>query len=230
MNTGVVHIRECIYCKHHIAELLPGEENDSQAKFYSDGKSVGIHNPTNVLVSCQCCREYLWLQTAPILARSTYHYWTERSWLRISLPSHLTHAQVPNELTIDELVHVVRSQFMSKPADELFLRQQICWRFNDRVRNDSAMFLRPQEWAIWMENTKALLDLLDPKEPLQLVMMAELFRYLGDFNRAAQVIQCVDLPDYQWTVPLYLKRCKDKNTDVFLLGEYVKKEFVINAS
>ena len=83
--------------------------------------------------------------------------------------------------------------------------------------------------SMWMENTMAFLDLLDPQQPLELVMMAELMRYVGDFGRSAEIISCLDDPDYQWSVPLYLRKCRNRDTEVFLLGENVNKEFVMKA-
>jgi len=229
MYTGALHLRECIYCKHRLIELVPGEDNTAGAKFYSDGKMKGLHTPASGLIKCGCCQEYIWLQATPILQQSNYYYWQEKSWMKLSVPKNLQYAQVPEELGIDELFQVLKAKFVSKPSDEIYIRQQLCWRFNDRIRRGSPIFVRSHELSMWMENTMAFLDLLDPQQPLELVMMAELMRYVGDFGRSAEIISCLDDPDYQWSVPLYLRKCRNRDTEVFLLGENVNKEFVMKA-
>lgn len=230
MKSGKVNLRECLYCKQPIAELIPGEDNFSEAKYYSDGKMVGLHIADINLITCQCCRETLWINSCPKLETSSYYYWIERNRLTYSLPKACANAQIPIELNIDELVQLSNSKFPRNNVEQLYLRQQISWRFNDRNRTGSPLFVRPHELGVWIENNLTCIELLDPKEPLQLVMMAELLRYMGDFKRSIEVISCLDEPDLQWSKKLYSRQCREKNTEVFLLGENKASEFVINQS
>lgn len=228
MRSGVVNIRECLYCKQPIAELVPGEDNFYDAKYYSDGKMFGAHQVDVNLITCKCCKEVLWVKSCAKIAESTYFYWVEKHRLSYSLPSSCSNAFIPIELNIDELVNLSSSRFAVNDTERLYIRQQICWRFNDRIRVGSPLFIRAHELAVWMENNLALFDLLDPKDSLQLVMMAEVLRYMGDFERSLEVISCLQDPDLRWAKRLYARRCREANTDVFLLGENKASKFIIN--
>jgi len=87
------------------------------------------------------------------------------------------------------------------PQGELNFRQQIWRSFNDLLRVSvgylpisEAEFKRRVPEKLFEENCYALLKLLDPNNEEQKVMMAELFRNVGQFDKCMELIDT--LPDH----------------------------------
>jgi hypothetical protein len=222
MDSGSITIRQCPNCQSLIGELEPVADNSYDARYYSDGKMVGDYAGTPNLVKCYSCNKFFWLKKTFTLGKFEV---TNGSSIRTKSGGNIPEATF---LSLKENLQVLKSGFIRSVTDELYVRQQICWLFNDRLRANQAMFFYFQEIEVWRENNLRFLDMLDPIDSSQVLMMAELFRYLGDFKAAIEVMGCVDENDYQWLKPIFIRKCKEQNMEVFLMGKNVNFHFIPN--
>lgn len=222
MDSGTIIIRQCPHCQSLIGEMETGADNSYDARYYSDGKMIGEFAGTPNLVKCYSCHQFYWLKKTFALGKFEV---SEGNSIRTKSGGNIPEAQF---LNLRDNLQVLKSGFLTSVADELYVRQQICWLFNDRLRANQAMFTHFLEVELWRENILKFLDMLDPIHVSQVLMMAELFRYLGDFKAAIEVIGCMDEIDYKWLKPVYIRKCREQNMEVFMLGKNVKFHFMPN--
>jgi len=107
------------------------------------------------------------------------------------------------------------------PQDELYIRQCIWWKENDYARRflkynekqDLSDIVRYDE-----ENCNALLKLLDKNEYGQKIMMAELYRNLGQFDICMELIETLPL-NCHWLKWQFKEECVKKNRFVIQLKQ-----------
>jgi hypothetical protein len=110
----------------------------------------------------------------------------------------------------------------AKPADESTVRLLAWWRGNDRYRIDESESVPepapadlPQLAAMRRANIDGLLKILpdvdadDPRRPL---MRAEVFRQIGEFDRALELLARPYPQEFADAVMRLSALCKDKDT------------------
>ena len=102
--------------------------------------------------------------------------------------------------------------------EELYIRKRIWWSFNDRLRKGGKLFRFVNEEVRWKENIDRLLELLDIEQVDQKIMVAELHRNLGDFERCLELINGIEDAELEWLKDGFKRECNNKNRDVYLLN------------
>ena len=73
------------------------------------------------------------------------------------------------------------------------------------------MFNEKNEEILWEENCNELINLLDYSNINQRIMIAELNRNLGNFEKCITVINSIDSNDYNWIKEKFVTECNKKN-------------------
>lgn len=102
--------------------------------------------------------------------------------------------------------------------EELIIRKQIWWSYNDRIREGQEIFNDESDELRWLENVQKLKALLDQTDINQRIMIAEINRNLGDFETCINVIQSIDNDELNWLKDKFLNECNKKNKWVIELN------------
>ncbi|MDD4191901.1 MAG: hypothetical protein PHI28_11255 [Mangrovibacterium sp.] len=102
--------------------------------------------------------------------------------------------------------------------EELQIRKRIWWSFNDRLRKGAKLFKFVNDEVRWKSNIDRLLELLDIEQVDQKIMIAELHRNFGEFERCLELINSIEDAEVEWLKDRFKRECNNKNRNVFLLA------------
>tara|TARA_R110002050_G_scaffold129124_2_gene250616 strand:- start:10427 stop:10933 length:507 start_codon:yes stop_codon:yes gene_type:complete len=154
------------------------------------------------LTKCKKCDTQFWLSKSESI--ETYE------WITYTDPN-IQHAQEADFLSIDDYLIALRDGLVSSKAEELKVRQRIWWTYNDRARNGDDLFLSKNDENTWKSNAKALINLLDEAITNQSIMLAELYRNLGEFDRCIEIMKKVDDENLEFVKTRLITECARKN-------------------
>ena len=95
------------------------------------------------------------------------------------------------------------------PKKEKYVRTHAWWAANDAVRHDGET-----QAALDAENLNRLVALLDPHDPNQRLLVAEVRRELGAFDRCLELLQFDFPPEYHKAAALIRKLAEERNAKV----------------
>ena len=121
-------------------------------------------------------------------------------------------------LTIDEYLRALELGVPDNIEEEIFIRQRILWTFNDRVRDGEKLFNSKNDNAKWKSNIERLIKILDKDEVNDKIMIAELNRALGNFDKCLTIIDSIEIPELDWLKEAFRKESNNKNQKVFQLN------------
>ncbi|OFX58603.1 MAG: hypothetical protein A2066_10385 [Bacteroidetes bacterium GWB2_41_8] len=160
------------------------------------------------LVECKKCRNIFWLSKTKEKG--------EYSWGDESNP-HWENADVAEFLNIHNYFRALQLNVAESKNEELFIRKRIWWSFNDRGRNGGKLFKFVNDGIRWKENIDRLLQIFDIGDITQKVMIAELNRNLGDFDKCMELINSIEDPELEWLTEAFKRECESQNKNAFLL-------------
>jgi len=175
--------------------------NTIGAKYYSDGRRIAPSLPEFPLISkCHDCDQLFWLKAE-----------NEVELDRLPAGTKAVSGEMP---TVYDLAIAVRENLMRNKGEEKYLRLQIMWGYNDRVRKGRRLFTDEQDELIWTENLEALLELLDERDENECIVVAEINRYLGNFDRCMEIISSLDQKKFRPIIEIYTRECESGNREV----------------
>jgi hypothetical protein len=208
MLPGPVYIYKCPHCENLLTRESLMSGNTFGATLYSDGRQIAPMLPEYPeLTRCKRCNSFLWLSRLKEIG--IYH-------LGEKVKKQWQNADAAEFLGIEDYFQVIAVGMAKNSEDELYIRQRIWWLSNDRFRyeqTESDGDDDPRQEV----NLNRLLQLLDPQDINQLMMKAELYRNLGEFEKCLQIIESIDNDDLQWIKEKFISECKRKNRLVFEL-------------
>ena len=108
-------------------------------------------------------------------------------------------------LTITEYLNALEIGIAKNKKAEIFIREQIWWLYNDRIRNDQKIFKDENDELIYIENINRLKELVKPSIIISIIKalfnrnvnkqkltLAELNRNLGNFEDCMKILKSVD--------------------------------------
>ena len=145
------------------------------------------------LTKCKKCDEILWLDDMEEIC--TYGYDDKEHTTEWKAADRAEFLDVPDLIRFLELDMVE-----CNIEKEKFIRQQIWWAFNDRIRKPrffrrQRIFIQESDEVLWKQNCQRLLELLDPADTSDKLMSAELHRNLGEFDACVEILNSVDDDD-----------------------------------
>jgi hypothetical protein len=215
MTPGPVSIYECPNCKSFLkrGSILSG--NTFGAISYSDGRRIASMLPDfPVITICSECENIFWIKKAEkvgeLFRRSIFEGaddecenedWLNAPWIKF--------------LTTDEYFRVLDLKLYSDSdiEEERYIRLNIWWGFNDRIReNINLQFFRSEEEKIrWKANVKRLLNILDDNDTTDRLMKAELFRNLGFFSLCMDTLNEIEDENVSWVKSAMERECEKSN-------------------
>jgi len=224
MQLGPNLIYKCPKCEALILNESIASGNNFDAKIFSDTKSISLMLAEfPIITKCIKCDTIFWLSKMEPIKKIPWGY-------NYKKPSEYQEAIF---LTIEDYFRALENGLAENQQDEKYIRMQIWWAYNDRIRiNDFTIFL-PETIAInknnklftdnndemkWRENCEKLISILDPSIEDEKIMIAELYRNLGDFEKCKSIILDIDNDEINWIKERFLKECELKNKLVVLLN------------
>ncbi len=215
MTYGPDNIYECPHCGKPFKQRTLWSGNTLKARTYSDGKQITPHLPVFPrLTKCEGCNGII--DISQLKEIGTCDWDTEE------------HKDTPYAEFLD--VNDLYRALEAFPEQKIIIRRNIWWASNDLVRKrlKGRIPLSPEEQEEFLrlrdsrfdENCSALLGLLDPEDQGQRIMIAELHRNLGNFDKCIELINSLDDDDDLRT---YLKErfafeCQQENKFVVLIS------------
>jgi hypothetical protein len=197
--------------------------NTFGGRYYTDGKAVFpmmMHVPD--VVQCPGCRQPYWLSLATELGEIDRWRSAETGPDGLPINPHFRDAPVLAEPTESEYLSGLDDLIRAKPTEELTVRLLAWWSGNDRYRLDESESVAepapadsPQLAAMRRANIDGLLKILpetDADDPSKPLMRAEVFRQIGEFDRALELLARPYPEDFAEALKRLSALCKDKDT------------------
>lgn len=221
MLFGNYYLYQCPECTNKISRGSLMSGNTFGVQYFSDGKRMApmlIDFPQ--ITKCDHCNTIFWMVDQESIG-------TTDPFECLDPNNNSESFQEARFLTIPEYFDALRMKEILTPNKERYLRLHIWWTFNDRVRlkktkknhsADQPVWKSEEERKAWTENAYFLEELLDEKDEDDLIMIAELNRNAGKFDRCMEIINTLDGEDLDWLKALFGQNCKAHNPFVFLLN------------
>ena len=165
---GQNYVYECKKCGNLLSNgsLLSGNTNG--AKIFSDGKRIAPMLPEFPnLTKCKKCKSFLWLDKLEEIGTFDSDDSKNIEWAS---------ADNAEFLTLAEYYNAIEAGIAEDDDDLFFIRQQIWWAYNDRIRKGEEIFQSLDDEEEWRENCQKLIAILDQSDFNQKIIKAELFR------------------------------------------------------
>ncbi len=214
MQLGPILVYKCPKCKNLISKESLISGNTFGATIYSDGKMNASRCPEYPsIVKCSKCKLIFWLN-------GKYYIGTEATEFSENILEEYKGIEIERSkfLTFDEYLEALDTLNFETVHEEIFIRQRIWWEFNHRERKDLPFFNSSTEETIWLKNINHLLELFDPNDVHQRILIAELNRHVGNFEDCMDIINKLDDGERWKKYKTYFaEECDKKNTRVFIL-------------
>ena len=199
--------------------------NTLRGTYYTDGKAVfPMLKQVPEVMQCPGCKRPYWLSLATEMGE--FDRWGTADVDQHGMPINPHFRDVPllAEPNESEYLSGIDDLIRAKPADELTVRLLAWWSGNDRYRIDeseseSAPAQPPadsaQLAAMRRANIDGLLKLLpevDAEDPSRPLMRAEVFRQIGEFDRALELLARPYPEEFGNALKRLRALCNDKDT------------------
>jgi hypothetical protein len=206
MTPGPSLLYKCPNCGNAVKKgtLLSG--NTFGATLFSDVKRIAPMLPefTNI-TKCKKCDTIFWLNDKN---KTGEENWSDMNKVKFDKAYFLS---------IDDYIKAIDSKIYENIDDEKYLRIRLWWSFNDRIRNNDEIFSHTDDKNIYEINCKALLGILNIDRIDENIMMAEVLRNLGEFEKCNDVIEKLKNEKYFWVKEMFKEECDKKNKWVVVL-------------
>jgi len=201
MLFGIDTYYKCPKCNNLLSKFSLALGSTFGLKQFSDGREIAPRLPEYPTISkCSKCKTIFWLDKEVENNKSN-------------------NSEKAEFLDVLDYLSVIKNKIYRSNDEEFYIRQRILWEFNDRVRNNKPLFNSLTEEAIWKENNYKLIELLNPNVFYDKILMIEIHRYFGDFQKCIEMMSTMDNPDSSWILKAFRKEINNKNKNVFLLSE-----------
>jgi hypothetical protein len=214
MLPGPFYVYTCPNCGNLLSKGSLMSGNTFGARIFSDGKRIAPMLPEYPnLTKCKKCDRIFWLSKLKEIG--TFCWDDFPCWLDGSggNPKTLTwrNADSATFLNIDDYQKAIEMGLIENVAEEIMIRQNIWWAYNDRIRDGQNIFTNDEDEERWKDNINLLMNLLDQSDINQRIMVADIYRNLGDFESCIHLIRSIDSIEHYWLKEQFENECKNKN-------------------
>ncbi len=194
---------KCPECGKIIYKRSLRSGNTLGARYYSDGRRVAGMLPRFPFISvCPECQTIFRLDAAT----------------NVTNPGDVQ-AEQARFLTVYEYRDALDKKLYDSEDEELRLRLEMWWTFNDRVREGKALFESEIDKELWGSNAKRLSGILSGrKDTDKRIMLAELLRNQGYFNLCRYTLENIDVPGLERLKEQFETEINKRNKLVFELN------------
>jgi len=166
---------------------------------YSDGKAIApMYWEFPQISKCEKCNNIFWLDE-------------------------INETQIKNDikvqksefLNIDDLKRALDEDLYQTKNSEIFLRRQLIFSFNDRIRDNKDLITSLKEENIWFDNINRLMKLLSYDDINETFLLVELNRYLYRFRKSKEILQTIKDREYNILISQFENAIREKNNLVF---------------
>jgi len=201
MIPGADEYYQCPKCANNISRGTLISGNTVGALRYSDAKVVAQMLPKfPQITKCIKCGNIFWIKNE----------------LLVSEPEK-GNADKAQFLSTNDYFEALNNNIFSTKNDEIYIRQHIWWKFNDRVRQGKEIFLTENDEEKWKQNLHSLLGLIDINKDGGKLLIIEINRNLGHFDICKKILIDIDNPDFEWVKEKFEKEVEKENTYVIQL-------------
>lgn len=205
MIPGPDYIIHCPHCEAPMLKHSIISGNTFGAKTYSDGKRYAPMMPSYPDVTmCWKCKGFFWVKDAVNATELPMHYKDAK----------MNEVQFLNPY---EIAEALQKGIAKNSKEEIKLRIELWWFFNDRVRDDESPYFEAGDEALYTENAKRLIELFksDLKNIDHQIMTAELQRNLGNFGLCMDILNSIKDPRCKGIRSKFQEQCDARNSLVF---------------
>ena len=217
MILGITEIHKCPKCKALFLKGTLRSGNTIGATYFTDGKMNAVMlKEFPKITKCDTCNKIFWLNK-PIgewLSKSEQRYYS----FKFRKPKNFTQACF---LSIYEYQEAIDLEIYKNKEEEIFLRIKLWHSFNDRIRylsktKDPAIFYNElykneNDQVLFETNCHKLIEILNKNDENDLLLLAELYRNIGNFDECISILQTVSNPKYQKAADFIKNECENSN-------------------
>ncbi len=212
MILGPNCVYKCPNCGNLLRTVNLVSGNTWGAEIFSDSRVIASDSVEfPCLTKCNKCDKIFWLSKLEEIGTLGWSVdekvdpdWENADWA--------------NYLTVDEYFESLNKGLAENKKDEIFIRRQIWWGYNDRLREGNELFSDVNDESKWFENCNRLISLLDVSDMEESFMIAELKRNLGDFKGCLEIIKVIDNDELNWAKDTFISECEKGNKWVVKLN------------
>ena len=225
MLPGPSVVVSCPLCNVVACYETQASGNTLRGTYYTDGKAVfPMLTQVPDVVQCPGCKRPYWLSPATELCEIDRWGTDETDQQGVPINPHVRNAPVLAEPTESEYLDGLEDLIRAKPNEELTVRLLAWWSSNDRYRLEERETEPitvptpddpPQRVAMRRANMDGLLRILpeaDAEDPSKPLMRAEVFRQLGEFDRALELLARPYPQEFSEAINRLSALCKDRDT------------------
>jgi hypothetical protein len=222
MLPGPDYIYKCPACDNFVYKQSLASGSNSGVRYFSDCRKYSPMMPIfPIITRCKKCSNIFWLSKQKEFA---VYFEDDKREKEHEKP------QLARKLSIDDYFEALEKVVYENAKDEFFIRKQIWWTYNDRVRiYPRKMFKTPEDEPRWKENLLRLIELIDilvaeDEDPDLILMQAEIYRNLGYFEKCMSLVKTIENLIYEdqftYIEKSYNQQCLNKNRDLFELEDF----------
>lgn len=183
MKTYYTYLFECPQCGTLVKKPnVMDYRGDGEMKRYSDlSLNLGKYTLPTRITKCRNCDTVFWFRPEN---RHLLEDITDKSRL-VSMNDFVF-------LDLEDYYRVIDNGLIEEKNDEVKIRRQIWWLYNDRVKLGKSLFNDKDDLIRWSLNLERLLALIDTSMAYGIVMVAEINRNLGAFDRCMDLINSIE--------------------------------------
>lgn len=186
MNTNPVCIFKCASCDTLVKRPDTRDFLKEEMKRYSDfSVNMAKYHIWPRLAKCRDCDSIFWLRKVNSVELST-----------IANKDIVVDIKDTAYLDLEDYYSALSNGMVESMEDELMVRRQIWWLYNDRVKLGHALCNDKDDLMRWSINLERILALAsthnDPLDVYHKVMIAEINRNLGAFDNCIGIIQSIE--------------------------------------
>jgi len=203
MLPGPIIIRECPFCGKLMKQETIISGNTFGSVLWSDGKQVApmLPRPPSYLC-CKSCNNIFMLSDAKKMAETD---WSDKD-VKYKDIEYIEHPSFLENIRATEVI-----------SDKKLTRTLAMYCFNDFYRENRENEITPETQKLHEQNIYELEALLDEAISEDLILKAEVNRYLGRFSRSEELLEGLTDQNYGWIKEKFLAEIVKGNRKVFRL-------------
>ncbi len=217
MIPGPTYVFQCPQCHNLLTRESLVSGNTFHSTGYSDGKLIAPMLPDFPnLTKCKKCNHLFWLSKLEEIGTFNYGEKGKLEW---------QNADEAEFLSIDDYFRALDSGVIIGKGEEGFVRQQIWWAFNDRTRAEGIIFTDNNDESLYIHNCLDFIEFLDPENENEKMLIAEVYRNMGNFGRCLELIEDIRDDELSGIVVNLRSECGKKNRWVIPLEKVVQPTY-----
>lgn len=234
MMLGPDEIRTCPFCKAEMRIRTMASGNNIDAKSWSDGYTYARMMPPRLFIAeCRTCLKIFWIKDSPLIGEldniisfDEDYYLQEEIKIKLQKLYNIPkdkyqlwkEIEYLTQLNKSQLMQAVKNRLWSNRDEEIYIRQNLWWKINDTVRNNSGGNLEDKDIAIFESNLKTLIDIYK-NEKSEIILKAEAYRELGEFERSSEILSSIQMDKKSLFIDVIKKANEERDRNVLSIYE-----------